>query len=330
MRFSAIKHIVCVFLLAGNVCLLRAQSLSFVPASFVDIGFGARPVAMGGAFTAVTNDVNAMMWNPAGLASLQNKQAAFTYTNQLGLVVYQYAGVAIPLGSNERALGVAFITSGDKALKELTLQATYAQSITQGLKFGATAKYRNASFGNNTLNADDYVVFDPDEVSEGLANQVKGSANGFGFDVGLIYILSAGVTFGLSAKDVYAPVLWDSRTASSTAQTKGKYTESLPVEVVVGSSARVIHGLIVDADFVPAVSTTTSSKLRAGTELRLVNIVSLRAGMQQYLNNDTKATYAFGIGITAPVAKKFGLLLDYTYVLEQLAATQRLSLGVEF
>ncbi|MBU1680098.1 MAG: hypothetical protein KKD86_14825, partial [Bacteroidetes bacterium] len=45
---------------------LHAQDLSGIPGAFVDIGFGAKPVAMGGAFVGLANDVNSIIWNPAG------------------------------------------------------------------------------------------------------------------------------------------------------------------------------------------------------------------------------------------------------------------------
>ena len=35
-----------------------------------ETGFGARAMAMGGAYTAVANDFSAIYWNPAGLASI--------------------------------------------------------------------------------------------------------------------------------------------------------------------------------------------------------------------------------------------------------------------
>lgn len=315
-------------------CLLvsaaAAQNLSFIPASFVDIGFGARPVALGGAFAGVQNDVNTMMWNPAGLASLAKKEATFSYTNQLGLIVYQSAGVAFPLDTNGRAIGIAAISSGDRALKELTIQATYAQTVTSELQLGVTAKYRNATFGNNSLNAADYFVFEPDEITDGMAQQIKGSANGFGFDAGVLYTPSRKISFGVTAHDFFAPVMWNSKTASSPLNAKGKYSESLPIEVVAGTSILPLENLMVNVDFSPAVSTTVSNKLRAGAELTLLKIVALRGGVQKYSNNDAGTSYAFGIGINAPVVKNYRAIVDYTYLHELLAATQRLSVGVEF
>jgi hypothetical protein len=41
---------------------------------------GARPMGMGGAFTAISDDINAIYWNPAGLSEL--KKTEFIYTHE--------------------------------------------------------------------------------------------------------------------------------------------------------------------------------------------------------------------------------------------------------
>lgn len=61
-------------------------------------GMGARPLAMGGAFTAVADDVNAEWWNPSGLGFLEEKQITALYAplpkldSQIG-----YFAVGVPL-----------------------------------------------------------------------------------------------------------------------------------------------------------------------------------------------------------------------------------------
>ncbi len=317
-------------LIASFAAAAIGQTLSSIPASFVDIGFGARPAALGGAFAAVSNDVNALMWNPAGLAVIDHNQATFAYTNQLGLVPYQYVGLAHPLEANTRSVGLAVVSSGDKALRELTVQATYAQSITADLKAGVSVKYRHASFGGNTLDGGDYFVFDPEEVSEGMANQVQGSANGFGLDVGVTYALTHTVTFGVVLKDIVAPMSWSSKVNSTTASAKGSYSESLPAEIAIGSAVQVRDNFLVVVDYNPATSKNISNKLRAGGELTLLKIVALRAGIIQYLSNDINTAYSFGVGCRAPIGGSIAAVFDYTYMHQTLAATQRFSFGVEF
>ena len=51
--------------------------------NFLRVEQGARPVAMGGAFGAVANDVNSIFYNPAGLINIQNMEYIFSYADWL-------------------------------------------------------------------------------------------------------------------------------------------------------------------------------------------------------------------------------------------------------
>src|SRR3990167_1240689 len=42
-------------------------------AAFLKIGAGARPTGMGGAYSAIADDVNAVYWNPGGLSTIKGK-----------------------------------------------------------------------------------------------------------------------------------------------------------------------------------------------------------------------------------------------------------------
>ena len=52
-------------------------------AAFLKIGVGARAAALGDAFTAVADDANASVWNPAGLARLSRPEVEGTHTQWL-------------------------------------------------------------------------------------------------------------------------------------------------------------------------------------------------------------------------------------------------------
>ncbi|MCK9410077.1 MAG: hypothetical protein WCX28_09235 [Bacteriovoracaceae bacterium] len=307
---------------------LFGQNLSNIPASFVDIGFGARPAALGGAYVALSNDVNSVLWNPAGMASMKKSQASFSYTNQLGLFAYKSFAAVVPFTGN--AVGIAVVSSGDQALQELTVQASYAHLIQQKWNVGITAKYRMASFGNNTVSESEYLLFEPDEISEAFSNQVQGSSAGFGFDVGMQFLMSQAVSFGVMLKDVYAPMNWNSSVRSTTVKAKGKYIESLPPEMAVGTALRILENISLTADYHPALNTTTRSALHSGMEIRFLKLLSLRGGMQQVFATDAAAKYTMGMGIDYAVDTYFRIFVDYTYMSEFLANTQRLSVGMEF
>jgi hypothetical protein len=72
------------------VCLLIP--LSIYPC------WGSRPLSMGGAFTGVADDVNAVYWNPAGLAQLDHPGFTSMFATNPDKINYdQYIGYSMPL-----------------------------------------------------------------------------------------------------------------------------------------------------------------------------------------------------------------------------------------
>ena len=58
-------------LLSFGITLFQPGTAGF---QFLKLGVGARPVAMGSAYTAVADDANALFWNPAGLGITKSFQ----------------------------------------------------------------------------------------------------------------------------------------------------------------------------------------------------------------------------------------------------------------
>lgn len=77
---------------------ISAQTvLSKYAGEFISIGVGGRALGMGGAFSAISNDITAAYYNPAGLANLNYPQFALMHDERYGnLVNYNYAAVALP------------------------------------------------------------------------------------------------------------------------------------------------------------------------------------------------------------------------------------------
>ena len=51
--------------------------------------YGSRPLSMGGAFTAVSDDANAITWNPAGLPGLRSTEFTSTYADLYAMGINQ-------------------------------------------------------------------------------------------------------------------------------------------------------------------------------------------------------------------------------------------------
>ncbi|MCE1188418.1 MAG: hypothetical protein LWX56_04690 [Ignavibacteria bacterium] len=321
------KKIILFVLLA--VTGVYAQ-LSSIPAAFVDVGIGARPAAMGGAYTGLADDINGLLWNPAGLTDLQEKQASFSYAKVFGLIGYNMVSFGMPakFDAAQQGIGAALLSSGDEALRELTIIVGYARYVGP-VSVGINLKFRHASFGNNTLDREDYKIFTDDEFNLGLLNQVTGSANGFGVDFGAMYAIDERIKIGVLLRDCVAPVSWDSKVQNPDAHTKGQYTENLPLELLIGTSFKASKEFTVTADYQPSLDKEVYNTIRGGAELKLWNFLLVRAGLQNVINDLDDEKYTFGFGFKVKLGNSF-VLFDYTHLVEKLDNSNRIAVGINF
>lgn len=134
---------------------------------FLNIGAGARGLAMGNAQVASVNDASAGYWNPAGLTGVKdNPNVGIMHADYFaGIAKYDYAAAAIPVHDNKRTLGISvlrfavddipntlFLVEPDGSINYNNIQtfssADYALllSFAQNLKQTET---NNISFGVN-------------------------------------------------------------------------------------------------------------------------------------------------------------------------------------
>jgi hypothetical protein len=173
---------------------------------FLNIGAGARGLAMGGAQVASAEDGNAGYWNPAGLVNvIDNPSISLMHAEYFaGIGKYDYLAAAVPIGSSFRTLGFSllrfgvddipntlFLVEPDGSLNYNNIQsfssADYAFLISyaQVLKDNEAAQF---SWGANTK-----IIY------RNVGSFAK--AWGFGFDAGLLY-RTATWRFGIAARDV--------------------------------------------------------------------------------------------------------------------------------
>ena len=84
------------------ICISKPVLGGYCGADFLNMGVGARPLGMGGAFCSLCDDGTSFYWNPAGLAFLDRAQLSGMYGNQFGsfgnsLGNYHYIGLAHPV-----------------------------------------------------------------------------------------------------------------------------------------------------------------------------------------------------------------------------------------
>ncbi len=78
---------------------------------FLNIGAGARGLAMGGAQVASVNDATAGYWNPAGLTGVKNNPTLSLMHAEYfaGIGKYDFGALAIPVANNKRTIGISFL-----------------------------------------------------------------------------------------------------------------------------------------------------------------------------------------------------------------------------
>lgn len=95
--------LLCAFLSTTSYAQWRKYSNEFL-----NIGAGARGLAMGGAQVASVKDGTAGYWNPAGLTEVKNVPNVNVmhaeYFSQIGK--FDYASIALPLSGNKRTIGI--------------------------------------------------------------------------------------------------------------------------------------------------------------------------------------------------------------------------------
>ena len=78
---------------------------------FLNIGAGARGLAMGNAQVASVSDATAGYWNPAGLVGVKDHPNLNLMHAEYfaGIAKYDYAALAIPINDNKRTIGVSVL-----------------------------------------------------------------------------------------------------------------------------------------------------------------------------------------------------------------------------
>ncbi|MFH1715393.1 MAG: PorV/PorQ family protein [Elusimicrobiota bacterium] len=163
-----ISGIFCLFVLSGS-CVFAAfssKSAGTAGAQFLKFGAGSRAAAMGNAQTALTDDVNSIYWNPAGLNDVEAKEVSFMHTIWFQDIGYQYFAYAQPLkkgaiGCSIQYLSMSAIDKYDNtatALNEtykpsdIAVTLSYAK-VVKDIPVGAGIKYIRSTIDDETAQA---------------------------------------------------------------------------------------------------------------------------------------------------------------------------------
>ncbi|MDQ3170895.1 MAG: conjugal transfer protein TraF [Acidobacteriota bacterium] len=250
----------------------------------------ARALGMGGAFVAVADDVSAVWWNPAGLASgalfsvvVERSQFDRERTGLFGAPspadrsAFFLAAGSLPLGLSYVSARETYAAQGpaDEAIVRdlITRQAgaTVVQSLSDFVVVAATLKYVRGSAATGLLNGTDL-----GEAADGLERE---GSNAFDADIGVM-VNAGALKAGLTFRNVTSPAF---------EATDGTELE-LPWLARVGVSYLVTPSMTVAADVdlrTVERGLEQSRSLAIGSEYRLTRF-AFRAGARIDTIGDTR------------------------------------------
>ncbi|HEU4470607.1 MAG TPA: PorV/PorQ family protein [Flavisolibacter sp.] len=275
---------------------------------FLNIGAGARGLAMGSAQVASVQDGTAGYWNPAGLTGVKDHPNANLMHAEYfaGIGKYDYLNLAIPLSNNKRTIGITglrfavddimntlFLVEPDGSINYNNIQAfssaDYAFLFSFAQKLKETTN-KNVSFGVNAK-----------VIHRSVGKFAK--AWGFGLDAGL-QIRSNKWRFGFSGRDITTTFnAWTFNFTEKEKEVLYLTNNEIPVKSTEMTAPRLVIGVARDFSLGKKVGLVAEANLdltfdgqrntlfsadpvsadpKLGLELNINNALFLRGGINNF------------------------------------------------
>ncbi|MBW2004575.1 MAG: PorV/PorQ family protein [Deltaproteobacteria bacterium] len=308
-------------------------------ATFLEIGVGARAMAMGGAYAAIANDPTALYYNPAGIVWLNGVQIEAMHNEWLVGTKYDFIGLVLPLPIFNSSLGLSFMTLdyGEQPVRtaerpegtgetytsrDYAIGLTFALALTDRFSFGMTGKYINQKIWNETGNA-------------------------MALDLGIFYnTMVKGLQLGISMSNFGNEIRLRGRDLDTTVDPddKNENIDRVPVEYKTGSyplpllfrfgisygkKFSRLSSVLITMDLNHPSNSTES--INIGAEYGFAGIFYFRAGYENMFEKDSINGLTLGGGIDYFKPGSVGYRVDYAYsdwgILE---TSHRFSVGIAF
>jgi len=299
---------------------------------FLQLGTGARSLAMGNAAIAIATDATAGYWNPAGLSELQYPAITGMHEARFdNTVQHDFAAIAFPLGKDGgAAISVLHIGISDIKDTRSAFVDVYGDGIFHGDDYIDYSKV--TSFGNYDWG----VLFSYGQKKDSLFSygataklifrklDEENHATGFGVDLGARYHVTPQLTLAAVGQDITTTLLSYSSGTKELVSPTLKIGAAYLWDIFSNNDHLVLPTIDADIRFENLGSQSevhvgpVSSDFHFGLEYQFKKLIALRAGY-----NDLKM-FTLGAGIHLP-----RLNIDYAFqsfsAQDQLGNTHRVS-----
>ena len=172
--FAGLKSIALIFLAlavwSGNSFAGTAQT-GTTSLNFLKLGVGARAAAMGGAFSAISDDASACFWNPAGLSDAPPLEVFFMHNRWIADISQSAASVTFDVPYVRMGVSMNYFNMGELERRtdnsvepegvfipfDLALGVSAAYQVNPDISAGVTMRFLHESLDSETARA---VLFD--------------------------------------------------------------------------------------------------------------------------------------------------------------------------
>jgi hypothetical protein len=289
----------------SNFAFAAKSDIGTAGAAFLKLGAGARPVAMGDAFAAATDDSTSIYWNPAGLNQIKGK-GSLTLMHAIWFedISYDWVSYACPYKNlGVFGIGVQYLSYGSLKKTDSTgLELGEFTPVDMALYLSYARKIKDIDVGANL---------------KYISSKIENTATAYAVDLGAMKKLNDKLSLGAAVQNV---------------GTKLKYIndeEPLPMNIKLGGAYSLRDNWLAVLD----INSPSDGEMfyGIGTEYcKKVNdkaSVMCRAGYNTR-NKDTGGLNGFTVGLGMKY-KEYSF--DYAFVpYGDLGDTNRISLSILF
>jgi hypothetical protein len=284
------KKIVCALLLFIVVVPLNG--------AFEDLKTGTRPAALGGAFTALSNDHNASFWNPAGLAGLESPEVFSAYKRLFGIVHNFAFSSCMP--TRFGGIGIA--------VRETSVKGDYTDMTGAVIEGQTTLEAERAFLLSHGFHLMDEVSFGYNVVAYQVQNIRFPNSLAFGADIGMLMEVYRRWRIGFFFRNLNSPTIGET------------FSYNLPEEISLGIAYAPFKDVVTVLDFEKQFGYEINVKM--GTEVVVIDeLLVLRGGVE---TEPVDFSLGFGTGFR-------NLRLNYAFrTHSELPLTHLVEAGWEF
>jgi len=287
------------------------EKLSGIDPSMRTVAQSARAKSMGNCYVALAKDAYGAFYNPAGASWIDGPEASVNYQGRYGLLNTISASF-LNKATREVGFGHTLIYSG------------HPESYYMELYFSTLASYRFSNAGKMppfSIGANINVSSARTTGGSGSEYDQKGTAVGFGLDIGFLMELTDKIDFGFVFNNVPTFTFYNNGSPSEKEIggeifNEYRYKENSPASVRLGGSFLISYATLLVAEGEIPLYRDQNWRFAGGIEQQIFDKIRIRAGASKNIFTIYEMPWhlTFGGGVRFPVKRK-KIDIDLSYEL---------------